>query len=44
VATVLISRTGSTIAPAWYLVAAALVSGLAVLASRETSQQSLRET
>ncbi|WP_199506063.1 MFS transporter [Geodermatophilus sp. TF02-6] len=44
VATLLISRTGSTIAPAWYLVAAALVSGIAVLASRETSREPLRET
>src|SRR4051794_30130565 len=44
VATLLISRTGSTVAPAWYVVAAALVSGCAVLASRETSRDSLRET
>jgi MHS family proline/betaine transporter-like MFS transporter len=35
VATLLISSTGSHIAPAWYLVAAAAVSGLAVLMSPE---------
>jgi MHS family proline/betaine transporter-like MFS transporter len=44
VATLLIAQTGSTIAPAWYLVAAALVSGIAVLASQETSRGPLRET
>jgi MFS transporter, MHS family, proline/betaine transporter len=43
VATLLISRTGSNIAPAWYLVAAAAVSLVAVLASRETSQEPLRD-
>ena len=43
VATLLISRTGSNIAPAWYLVAAAAVSMAAVLASRETSREPLRE-
>ncbi|MGH3469643.1 MAG: MFS transporter, partial [Thermocrispum sp.] len=36
VATLLISRTGSNLAPAWYLVAAAAVSLVAVLASEET--------
>lgn len=44
VATLLISRTGSNLAPAWYLVAAALVSLIAVLAARETSREPLRET
>jgi MHS family proline/betaine transporter-like MFS transporter len=44
VATLLISQTGSAIAPAWYLVAAAAVSACAVLASRETSHEPLRET
>jgi MHS family proline/betaine transporter-like MFS transporter len=43
VATLLISKTGSTIAPAWYVVAAAVVSGVAVLASRETAREPLRE-
>lgn len=43
VATLLISQTGSAIAPAWYLVAAAIVSAVAVLASRETSRTPLRE-
>ncbi|WP_116043420.1 MFS transporter [Amycolatopsis palatopharyngis] len=43
VATLLISQTGSEIAPAWYLVAAAAVSLVAVLASRETSREPLRE-
>jgi MHS family proline/betaine transporter-like MFS transporter len=44
VATLLISQTGSKIAPAWYLVAAAAVSACAVLASRETAREPLRET
>jgi len=44
VATLLISSTGSHIAPAWYLVAAAAVSGLAVLMSPETSREPLRES
>jgi MFS transporter, MHS family, proline/betaine transporter len=44
VATLLISQTGSTIAPAWYLVAAALVSAAAVLMSRETARTPLIET
>ena len=43
VATLLISQTGSNIAPAWYLVAAAAVSLVAVLASRETSHEPLRD-
>ena len=42
VATLLISRTGNAIAPAWYLVAAASISLVAVLCSRETSQDPLR--
>jgi len=44
VATLLISQTGSTIAPAWYLVAAAVVSAGAVLMSRETARSPLRES
>jgi MHS family proline/betaine transporter-like MFS transporter len=44
VATFLISQTGSKLAPAWYLVAAAAVSLVAVLASRETSRAPLRES
>lgn len=44
VATLLISQTGSKIAPAWYLVAAAAVSLVAVLASRETCREPLRES
>jgi MFS transporter, MHS family, proline/betaine transporter len=44
VATLLISRTGSNLAPAWYLVAAALISLVAVLAARETSREPLRES
>ncbi len=43
IATLLISRTGSDVAPAWYLVAAAAVSLVAVLASRETSREPLQE-
>ena len=42
-ATLLISQTGSHLAPAWYLVAAAAVSLAAVLKSRETSRDPLRE-
>lgn len=44
VATLLISTTGSNLAPAWYLVLAALVSLAAVLASTETSRSPLRES
>ncbi|WP_198588539.1 MFS transporter [Geodermatophilus chilensis] len=44
VATLLISQTGSTVAPAWYLVAAAAVSAGAVLMSRETARTPLRES
>ncbi|MFJ1653633.1 MFS transporter [Streptomyces sp. NPDC088337] len=43
VATLLISWTGSPLAPAWYLVAAALFSLWAVLRSKETSREPLRE-
>ncbi|MFF7899443.1 MULTISPECIES: MFS transporter [unclassified Streptomyces] len=43
VATLLISWTGSPLAPAWYLVVAALVSLWAVLRSKETSREPLRE-
>jgi len=43
VATLLISRTGSNVAPAWYLVAAAAVSLVAVMASRETSRAPLQD-
>lgn len=43
VATLLISWTGSSLSPAWYLVGAALVSLWAVSASRETSREPLRE-
>ncbi|MDI3424176.1 MFS transporter [Streptomyces luteolus] len=43
VGTLLISWTGSPLAPAWYLAAAALVSLAAVLAARETARQPLRE-
>ena len=41
VATWLIQTTGSKLAPAWYLVAAALVALLAMSASRETAHQPL---
>ena len=43
VATLLIAWTGNDIAPAWYVVAAAVVSLCAVLASRETSRAPLRD-
>ena len=42
VATALIATTGSVLAPAWYLVGAAAVSGIAMLLSRETADKSLR--
>lgn len=41
VATLLISATGSTLAPAWMLMAASAVAFVAVLASRETSHRDL---
>ena len=44
VATLLIELTGSTLAPAWYLVAAALVAMGAMLMARETSQRPLADT
>lgn len=43
VATLLISWTGSGLAPAWYLVGAALLSLWAVSAAKETSRTPLRE-
>ena len=43
VCTLLIAKTGSEIAPAWYLVAAALVSLAAVLASTETFRKPLQD-
>jgi MFS transporter, MHS family, proline/betaine transporter len=42
VATLLISLSGSVLAPAWYLGAAALVSLVAVALSKETSRMPLR--
>ncbi len=41
-ATLLIGMTGSILAPAWYLMAAAVVSLIAVLCAKETSRQALR--
>ncbi|MDQ8704974.1 MFS transporter [Streptomyces sp. LHD-70] len=43
VGTLLISWTGSGLAPAWYLAGGALVSLGAVLAAKETSREPLRE-
>lgn len=43
VATWLIAATGSKMAPAWYLVAAALLALFAMLASRETAGQPLED-
>lgn len=40
-ATLLIAVTGSTLAPAWMLMAAAVVAFIAVLVSRETAQEEL---
>ena len=42
VSTLLVSTTGSVIAPAWYLLAAALVSGAVTLGLRETAWADLR--
>lgn len=42
VATWLIGATGSVLAPAFYLCAAAVVSGIAILVARETSKEKLR--
>lgn len=42
VATLLISRTGNVLAPAWYLVAAAVITLVAVALARETSRDPLR--
>ena len=44
VATLLIQQTGSDLAPAFYLVAAAIVSLIAVALARETSREALRQT
>jgi len=41
-ATWLIASTGNTFAPAFYVMAAALISGIAVLRARETNKASLR--
>jgi MHS family proline/betaine transporter-like MFS transporter len=43
IATWLISVTGSKLAPAWYLVAAAVVALIAMLASRETAWHELKD-
>lgn len=43
VATLLITLTGSNLAPAWYLVVAALVAMVAMLAARETAQAPLAD-
>jgi MHS family proline/betaine transporter-like MFS transporter len=43
VATLLITLTGSNLAPAWYLVAAALVAMVAMLAARETAKAPLAD-
>ena len=43
VATWLIAATGSKTAPAWYLVAAAVVALVAMLASRETAHEDLAD-
>jgi MHS family proline/betaine transporter-like MFS transporter len=42
VATLLIGMTHSKLAPGWYLMAAAVVSLIAVLCARETSKEPLR--
>lgn len=44
VSTLLVTATGSVIAPAWYLLAAALVSGAVTLTIRETAWADLRTT
>ncbi|MBA3368194.1 MAG: hypothetical protein H0T99_05940 [Geodermatophilaceae bacterium] len=42
ISTLLIERTGSDVSPAWYLMAAGVVSGLVILGIRETSRSELR--
>ena len=42
ISSLLISATGSIIAPAWYLLGAAILSGLVALTLRETAWQDLR--
>jgi MFS transporter, MHS family, proline/betaine transporter len=42
IATILIEKTGTPIAPAYYVVACALITGLTVLTMRETAKQPLR--
>jgi MFS transporter, MHS family, proline/betaine transporter len=42
VATLLIATSGSKLAPGWYLMAAALISLVAVLFARETSKDPLK--
>lgn len=44
VSTLLVTATGSVIAPAWYLLAAAVVSGAVTLTIRETAWADLRTT
>lgn len=43
VATFLIGTTGSTLAPAWYLVAAAIVALIAILMTAETARRPLKD-
>ncbi|MNO84230.1 Proline/betaine transporter [compost metagenome] len=43
IATWLIQMTGNKMAPAWYLLAAALVALLAMLAARETAHNALKD-
>lgn len=43
-ATLLIAATSNDLAPAWYLVGAAVISLIAVALSRETSREPLRQT
>ena len=43
IATWLIHMTGNKMAPAWYLLAAAAVALVAMLASRETAHKALQD-
>ena len=44
ICTWLIAQTGSDLAPGWYLMAAAVVSLVAILFAKETSRQALRHS
>ena len=42
VATWLIARTGSPLAPTWYVIGAAVISAITIATQRETAHEALR--